>query len=219
MPGARFRRSGSNAVMALAVFLLIVSIVAAIGVFAYSEYLKSIAQQKNDALTAAQNSVNAAAVEDFVRFRDRFGVAESILDKHVEASNFFALLESLTLANVRFNSLKFDIKDDGTPTISMSGTAKSFNALAAQSSAFTGEKRIKRAIFANIKVADTGIVTFSLTADLDPKLLIFTAPDAPAASEVPASTTPVGVTATSSLPADTGASVGTTSGPLTSPQL
>lgn len=53
----------------------------------------------------------------------------------------------------------------------MSGTARTFNALAAQSSVFAGEKRIKRAIFSDIRINDNKSVSFSLEADLDPKLL------------------------------------------------
>lgn len=187
--------------MVLACFLLIVSLVAAAGTFAYSQYLKSVSAQKATALADAQASVDVSAVEDFVHFRDRFAAAKTLLDGHVVASHFFDLLEELTLANVRFSSLNFERVEDGTVTIKMSGIARSFNALAAQSSAFANEKQIKRAIFANIKVAENGTVSFSVSAELDPKLIAFTDEGLPAqtpAAPVPGTTTPVSATTTQS---------------------
>ncbi len=55
----------------------------------------------------------------------------------------------------------------------MNGVARSFNALAAQSNAFSDEKRIKRAIFSGITLDQkSGNVSFSLKAELDPALIV-----------------------------------------------
>ena len=54
----------------------------------------------------------------------------------------------------------------------MDGNAKSFNALAAQSNQFAADKRIKRAIFSGITLSKDGLVSFTMSAELDSKLVV-----------------------------------------------
>jgi hypothetical protein len=70
----------------------------------------------------------------------------------------------------------------------MTGTARSFNTLAAQSSAFATDKRIKRAIFSGI-TAKAGAVSFNLEAQLDPGLVVLATAPAAIVPSVPAATT------------------------------
>jgi hypothetical protein len=148
-----------------------------VGVFAYERYLLATRDSKAQEVTIAQERINGETVEEFIRTRNRFSAANTILDEHVAVSSFFSLLESLTLSTVRFNSLSFTLTDDRSAEIRMDGIARTFNALAAQSSAFASEKKIQRAIFSNISVGEGKTVTFSLTADVDPELLAFKAPE------------------------------------------
>ncbi len=169
--GARFTQSGGNTFLILSLIILGISILASGAVFGYERYLMSVRETKSAEVQKAQESIDIATVEEFIHTRDRFTAAKGVLDNHVSASNFFDLLESLTLQNVRFNSLSFTVTEDRSAKIQMNGTARTFNALAAQSSAFAGEKRIKRAIFSDIRINDNKSVSFSLEADLDSKLL------------------------------------------------
>lgn len=169
--GARFTQSGGNTFLVLSLFILGITILASGAVFGYEQYLMSVRETKSAEVQKAQESIDVATVEEFIHTRDRFMAAKGVLDSHVSASNFFDLLESLTLQNVRFNSLGFTVTEDRSAQIQMGGTARTFNALAAQSSVFAGEKRIKRAIFSDIRINDNKSVSFSLEADLDPKLL------------------------------------------------
>jgi hypothetical protein len=163
----------------LSLVILGIAILGAGGVFGYERYLLSIRDTKSVAVQKAQEGIDASTVEEFIRTRDRFTAAKGLLNNHVAVSNFFNLLESLTLQNVRFNSLSFTLAEDRSAEIQMNGTARTFNALAAQSSAFSAEKRIKRAIFSDIKVNDNKTVSFSLGAEVDPKLLVLIPEDAP----------------------------------------
>jgi hypothetical protein len=110
-------------------------------------------------------------VQDFIRLRDRFASAIVLLDTHTVASKFFDLLESQTLETVRFSTLTFSLDDDGMPVIVMEGIAKSFNALAAQSRAFSEEKNFKRTIFSGITVNANNTVAFVVSFGLDGELL------------------------------------------------
>lgn len=153
-----------------AIFLVATSIVGAGITFGYKTYIETVRDSKKAKLEIAERNINPTAVEDFIRLRNRIQAASTLLDQHVVNSQFFDVLESLTLQNVRFQSLILSVGADRTAKIEMRGLARSFNALAAESAAFAGEKRIKRAIFSSITADKNGVVSFSLRAELDPKL-------------------------------------------------
>lgn len=196
---ARFTKSGGNTFLALSLFMLGVSLVSAGGVFAYEQYLAGVERAKSLELSTAEASVNAEAVEAFVRTRDRFSVAADILNSHVAVSRFFDLLESLTLTNVRYDTFSYTLLPDGSGEIELNGVARSFNALAAQSAAFSAEKNLKRTIFSGIQVGEDGEVNFTVSAEADPKLLEFSLSSAPVSSgqQLPAVQTTVVSTTTS----------------------
>lgn len=195
-PTARPPRSGVNLIMMGAVFLLVVSLVGAAGVFAYAKYLTGVKETKVAQLKVAQENVDAAVVEEFIRMRDRFLEGKTLLDNHPAFSGFFDVLETITLSNVSFNSLSLILLADGSADMSLSGTARSFNALAAQSAAFSKEPRFKRAIFADIQLATNGTVGFSVAADVQSEVFRFSLPE----SEVSQETVPVAEPATPSPP-------------------
>lgn len=184
-------REGNNLFLIVSLILAGVVALVAAGVFAYDQYLIHTLASKQAQLAAAQGSVDDNTIEEFIRLRDRLSNGEDLLTNHIQLSQFFDVLGNLTLQNVRFNSLKLVVAGDHTATIDVTGTAKTFNALAAQSNAFATEKRIKRAIFSGITVDSSKLVAFRLTADIDPRLIIA----GPAVTSAGAPITPVTTTA------------------------
>lgn len=194
--------------MTVSLVLLGLAVLLAIGAFAYSHYLTSEAAAKSAELDRAEAGVSQDTVEGFLRLRDRLSSAQSVLANHVVLSQFFDALESLTLADVKFNSLTVTVNPDRSASVKMTGSAASFNALAAQSAAFAEEPRMKQAIFSGIGADPKGVVSFSFSAVLDPKLVALpeqvpgswtnVAPAVPAAdaSTTDASTTPVSTAST-----------------------
>lgn len=205
--------------MLIAGGLLLVSIIAALGVFGFEAYLKNSRDSKATSLAAAQQSVDITIVENFIRLRNRLTAVEQLLDQHVELSDFFTVLEQRTLQAVRFNDLSVSVNDDRTAEIEMSGVARTFNALAAQSNELAGEKRIKRAIFSDIAVNENGTVGFTLTAILDSRLITSAdvlpgigeaaEPETPSVPQAPVAP-PVSATSTTPRPATTSPAAGTT---------
>ena len=147
-------------------------------VFGYEKYLENVKTAKDAELQKEESSININTVNGFIRLRNRLLAANTLLNQHVAASQFFDLLESVTLQNVHFGSLKLSVAEDRTATIEMGGTAKSFNALAAESSAFAADTRIKRAIFAQIKANANGTVNFVVSAQIDRGVLLSQMPAA-----------------------------------------
>lgn len=173
----RFRSDFTGAFGLFAYGVLAIVLSLSIGIFFYGRILAASQAAKDKELAEAQASIDSATVENFVRLRDRLSSSESLLEKHPAFSGFFATLEKVLPATVRFTSLELSSNDSGEAEIKGSGVAKSFNALAVASNAFAEDGRIKNAIFSGISVNKDGSVSFSLSATLDPKLFVF-APNA-----------------------------------------
>ena len=178
--GAQARRSsveigGLFGITAYA--LLGIAFLLAIAVFSYGRILAASESAKAEELAKAQANIDPATVQNFVRLRDRLSSSATLLNSHVAFSNFFSLLESTMPANVRFTTVHLSTDDSRAVRLEASGVAKSFNALAAVSTAFAKDGRVKDAIFSNITInrADNSI-TFALVASLDPRLTSFLPP-------------------------------------------
>lgn len=170
-PAARRKKSGSNVFMLIGMVMLIGSMLAAAGIFGYEWYLKSDRERKQIALTQAQEAINLPTVEEFIRLKNRFATAQSLLDNHIFLSSFFEVLEERTLQTVTFDSLRISVSESRSAEIQMSGRAVSFNALAAQSALLATEKHIRRAIFSDITTDEQGLVRFALTATVEPQVI------------------------------------------------
>lgn len=201
---AKRSTSGFNPFLVVSYFILAIWVIIAILVFVYQIYLSKSAEQKRQQIVVAQNNIDQATVTDFIRLRDRFTTAKSILDKHIVTSHFFDDLESVTIQNVHFTSLKLAVKETGSSVVEMQGVARNFNALAAQSTAFTNDKHFKHTIFSGFVLdSKNNTVTFQVNAELDPTIITDsvaayvppaqsaqpsqTAPQAPASTTTPKS--------------------------------
>lgn len=167
----RRSRASNGLLHYISFFVLGVAVLGAGITFSYKTYLDTVQVARKARLDAVEKTINENTVEDFIRLRNRIQVAQGLLDRHVVTSQFFDVLESLTLQNVRFKSLQLSVDEDRTAKLEMRGLARSFNALAAESAVFASEKRIKRAIFSNITADKAGAVSFTLQAELSAKLV------------------------------------------------
>ncbi|HYE23486.1 MAG TPA: hypothetical protein VEA92_03545 [Candidatus Paceibacterota bacterium] len=167
----RKMQPGDNIFLLVSILILSVSVVTAGAVFGYQKYLESVIEVKTTALDQARSQIDREKVENFIRLQQRFDSGKRLLDNHVTASRFFTLLETVTLQNVRFEDLTLTVADDRTASVELSGTARNFNTLAAQSNEIATKREFKRAIFSDIRINTNGTVGFTLTADLDAGLM------------------------------------------------
>jgi hypothetical protein len=197
-PAPRHRSSGENLFMSISLVILAVSLLGAGGVFGYQQYLNSVDKDKAAEVENVQKTISTSDVEEYVRSRDRVSEAKTILDQHIATSQFLALLEKLTIQNVYFDSLHLTLNDDRSAKIVLTGTARNFNALAAQSSVFSAERELKGTVFSDITTLKNGLVSFSVTTSLDADFLVMEVPTAgaPLPSLPVATSTPLTATST-----------------------
>lgn len=189
---------GTNIFLLASLAIAGIAVLAAGLTFGYERYLLYVEGSKEAELARAEAAVDQDTVTGFVRLRDRFTAGKNLLDNHVVLSQLFDVLETVTLQNVRFQNLNVTVTDDRSATLRVSGIARNFNTLAVQSNTIAADPRFKRAIFSGITVNQDNTVSFQLSADIDPRLVVIgpaaagTAvppPAAPAVEEQPQATT------------------------------
>lgn len=216
LPESRRKASpGSNILLIVSIAILGISALGALGVFGYGRYLDSALEVKRTALEEEQRKTDGAAINDLIRLKRRFDSGKQILNAHTVPSRFFDTLEKITLQNVRFDAMKLSISDDRSARLEMSGVARNFNTLAAQSNVFADNDAIRRAIFSGFIPNKNGTVGFSVTADLDSSVILV--PGSQFGGQPQATTTPQAVTPTQT-PVDTATSTPTVPTGTTTPQ-
>lgn len=202
------RRHGANPINIVAPTILLITVLLAGGVYGYERYLLGKKTAAAAELSVQEQNIDQEGVREFIRLRDRLSAGTKLLSEHVTLSTFFTKLEKITLQNVRFTTLTVTVGADRTAEVQMAGEAKSFNALAAQSTAFSSDPSIRRAIFSGVSQNTDGTVDFSVTATLAPDVLTGGESAASVQQILPAAsvgtTTPVTATTTrSTAPATT----------------
>ena len=174
--GARPRESSGNMtdfLALIAAILFVASIVLALGVFLYQQFLDTSSKSKVSQLDRAKAAFDPALIQELTRLDDRMRVADEVLSNHEALSIFFHMLEQVTLTTVSFRSLSFEAADPQNITIKMTGVAESVNAVALQADLFSKNGVIVSPIFSNIERQQDG-VHFTLTASINPGSIRYT---------------------------------------------
>ncbi|MDO8620025.1 MAG: hypothetical protein Q7R64_01600 [bacterium] len=168
-PGAGGQGVNVLAIIALAIFFIAVGL--SITVFFYKSSLIQLIATMDAELAAAKKSFEPAFIEEASRFDTRIAGAQELLGSHRALSPLFDILEKKTLESMRFKDFNFTSLEGRTATLSMTGQAKSFNAVALQSDVFGAEKAFKDPVFSNFNLDDQGDVIFNFKATIDSELL------------------------------------------------
>ncbi len=165
------RGSAFGLIFLISLLVFIGSIAAAGAVFFYGTYLKGAIEAKATQLQTAQGAFEAAgAIDTLVRLDSRINEAKGLLTKHVSPSAIFFLLSVQTLERVRFNTLDYDLNEDGTANILLTGETDDFATIALQSDQLGASKVLRNIIFSDIAVVEEG-VTFAVSATVEPSLI------------------------------------------------
>ena len=167
--GARVRTVNFFGVFALVVFFLTVGLSAL--VFFYKANLISLISDMDTTLAAAKKSFEPEFINDASRLSARIEGALELLNSHRALSPLFDILEKKTLETVRFQDLNFTALKGQETTVSMTGQAQSFNAVALQSDVFGTERSFKDPVFSNFNLNERGDVIFNFKTTIMPELL------------------------------------------------
>lgn len=174
---------------------LILSIVAAGGLYAFLQYTNSQMAAKQESLSLSREAFQPATIRELARLDSRIQVGETLLASHLSPAKIFDELEQRTLSSVKYNSFSYAVAGPGHVILTMSGEAASFNAVAQQSDAFSKSAVITDPIFSNVNVGRAGTITFNFTGVVDASHMLYDPSRAAPAGVTPgASGTPPVVT-------------------------
>lgn len=158
------RQTTFGVVNAAAGVILIAAILAAIGMFFFEQFTKSSIENKRTSLDRARSAFQPETIRELSRLDARLMVGTSLLVSHTAPSLLFDFIERETLSSVRFLDFSYGEAGPGRVMLSMSGVAKSFNAVALQSDAFGKSPMFSEVIFENLNIDETGNVVFNFSA-------------------------------------------------------
>jgi len=174
MPGSSGFHFGKSVnlfvIIGILVFLLTAALAA--GVFFYRGYLLQTIANKDTKLAEARKSFEPEFVDEAAKLSKRVEAIKNLLSTHRTLSPLFEMLEKKTLETVRFQDFSLDAKG-AEASLTMTGVARSFNAVALQSDIFGSDRYFKNPIFSNFTLTDRGDVMFNFRAVLDKKLLLY----------------------------------------------
>ncbi len=172
-PVFKSKGAGFFAIFSFVVFLI--SLLLYGGLFFYRNDLNKQITLLSDSLLRSKASMDIPLINNLIQTSGKLTASKALLAQHRVITPIFDLLEENTLTEIRFKDFSFSVSKDTGPLVSMSGTAKSYSALAVQGEIFEGSKNIKSAVFSGLNLSDKGIVNFDVKLTLDPSTLIYKA--------------------------------------------
>ncbi len=161
----------------MATIIMLTVIVVAGGMWGWKLYLKNHNTKLKTELDTNLKQFEPALISELSRLDTRIEASKTLLNQHVALSSFFDFLSDVTLPSVRFSSFKYAITGPKI-TVTMTGQAQSFGAVALQASEFlkpSNSAVVKNPLFSDLNLDTAGNVQFSFTGTLDPSKISYKA--------------------------------------------
>lgn len=169
----RFTQFNFTNVFAFAsMIVFIVALLVSGGVFLYGQYLSSQLTHQQSVLSSIQKKLGQTTISEFLRTSAQLSAASTLLNQHVTTSRLFDFLEAKTVKDVQLISLEVG-KQKNKTTLKITGVARDFNALVAESRIFLQSTDLSGVAFSNISPdAEQGRgIDFSVTAIINPTII------------------------------------------------
>ena len=159
----------------LATVLFVGTILLAGGVYFYKSYLVKGLEEDKKSLEEARKEDDPNLIKTVIRLDSRIETSEKLIDSHIAVSPFFGYLSGITLKTVRFKDFDFAYLGKKNVTISLTGEAQGYEAVALQSDLLFEQEELSEVSIGDLSLGDDGKVGFSVTAILDADLLSYAA--------------------------------------------
>ena len=162
--------------MLIAILLFTISISAAGALFFWKGVLLKNQAQYTVDLKKAEERFDTETINKLKKANTKIDLAKTFLKNHIAASEIFSIIGGLTIDGVRFKSFDFGAPAEESEgvKISMKGVGNNFSSIAYQSDVFGQSvkfgknKLLKNPIMSDLSLDDTGSVSFTFTATVDP---------------------------------------------------
>lgn len=115
---------------------ILLSIVSAVGVFAYSQISLQQLNAAKQTLAEASSVDTRSKVEELEIFHQKITTAQNLIDNHIASSKIFQRLEEATKASVRITSLDYTYDPGFQALLEVTASSKDYMSIALQNIAF-----------------------------------------------------------------------------------
>jgi hypothetical protein len=162
---------GSNLLMLISLAVFLIVAVMAVGTFLYDVKLGNDIEKIKQELVQSSESLDQQLIFEASRLDTRLKTIQRLLDEHLSPSQIFALLETYTIANLRFNNLSFSFGGDGNLSLSGNGSGIGYQSIIQQSDAYGRSEYLRDVIFSSLQNSPDDIVSFSFQSVVDPRVI------------------------------------------------
>lgn len=165
-----YRARGLGWLSGLSLIFFILSLLLSFGLFFYRSYLEGQIKTLANNLQKVEKEFEPGLIIELQKTVKTINSTGDLLNKHVALSRLFDFLEENTISDARFFNFSYDKSG-----VQMSGTARSYAALAQQSLVFEQSRLIKNVSFSNFNLASDGFVNFNVKFTAEPELIFYQA--------------------------------------------
>lgn len=148
------------------IFLLAIS--SSVGLYAYEKILNQQILDMKESIAAQIKEFDPSLVDVLTKIKAQIDFENELLTNHVASSQLFDILGDFTLKNIQFKDMDFS-----AGSVSVNGTAKSYNDVAYQSEVLSKKENVKSYSFSNVKMDEKGSVNFSMKAVINSPALLY----------------------------------------------
>lgn len=158
----------------IAIFLLVFSILGALGLFVYKNYLVKHKNALSSSLAIVRDTFEKDTIDELSLFNNRTENAKQILNNHIILSPLFTRLGEITIPTVQYTSFNHNTDTNGFHVV-INGAARDYRSIALQSDAFNSPKGqvFKNVVFSNLTKDKNNSINFDLEFYVDPTLLSY----------------------------------------------
>lgn len=147
------------------------------GIVFYKKKLQSDVELKKVSLNKAQAAFDPTSIESLKALDKRIDTSDTILSNHITVSPIIVnVLNNNTLRRIQYTQFSHTVSGSGANAkiqVKLSGKAESLPYVALQSKQLSTVKYVGNPIFSDIITAKDNSVTFNLSFDVKPDLIIF----------------------------------------------
>ncbi len=179
------RKSPPNFFMLAGVVLFLIVLGLTGGLYAYKNVLTKGNEAKRAAIQDAIRNFEPELTKELTSLKSRMDAAKTLVQNHKAFSLLLGLLEMNTAQTVRFSDFSYAVAPDNKISLSMRGESRTYNAIAFQSDVFSKVPQLKNPMFKNLSLDDKGVISFNVTAELEPSAVAYSRIVSPTAPILP----------------------------------
>lgn len=167
-------RGGGGGFALFSFFIFVLSAALWGGLHMYKNYLNDNIVQLGKFIEKQKASFEIPTINEVTSFSEKISTTKKLLSEHKAFSNILDFLQDFTMKDVRFSDLNYSSVDSGRPSLSLSGTTRSYASLAAQIQSLEKYNQVKQVSVSGLASDAKGMVNFDLKIILDPAIMAYT---------------------------------------------